>query len=570
MSWPEHLQKIADLSQQNTEMQMLALQLAGRARRLLNGQIALTEEQLPDFIERLRRLSEWRYPAGQESDEHYRVSSLAGGLAVLTVKHLPWLKTNPKLKDWVLKTLRSLEPVVPEHQHPHVGTDTTSESFLGEAAAALLPDCKEEWVRAMAFEGVTAATYRATFDTMWRAFQMRSELGDTFDELVDVVLYWSALRHAAAREFGVHSDGSKLAKYKSALRERFVAQTSKKRVIVSRTERVGRWLTERVERRTLTAGQREWQILSKANRAKERHDLSREMPELDIEVLRRGLGYLEAAVLEPSRQAPRDLELLRELFRVEVDTFPKEDTQQGWRGLSGTPWDFDRWVLQMAASYIALSTSLDEARYFFEPLLDIGPIAHYWLEDFFRAWVISGLPIAADAKVYVAIWKEMFAYVETLPDWQPRSPGSFCAAEYVMDYMAGLHEDQVKVYGSAEYRPIVSAMEGTMQQWAARWLGYPSLAQWYANFVTTESGKALLSQGIIQFAATVNVYPEDGWSRYSLGTLLAKMLSVAWMELRSEIATREKLRDAFLAILTTLCARLVPEALNLRGKSSTL
>ena len=78
--------------------------------------------------------------------------------------------------------------------------------------------------------------------------------------------------------------------------------------------------------------------------------------------------------------------------------------------------------------------------------------------------------------------------------------------------------------------------------------------------------KVLLAQGIRQFALSVGGYSDQYWPRYGLGALLSKVLSVAWLELQSKIESDAQFRGDFLTILTTLCAKLIPEALNLRGK----
>jgi hypothetical protein len=566
MKWPEHLQKIADETLPVTEMQMLALRLAGIARQILNGHRALPESQLADFAKKLRGLAKWRYSVREEANGHYRVSSLAGGLAVLVIKHRSWLASDPELEEWVFQTLRALKPAFPPLHDPRGDSLDTAESFLGEAAAALLSESDEEWVRIMAFEGATATTYRATFDTMWRAYQLRPQLGPAFDELVNVVLYWSAIRRTVSGVSGIHSDETALVASKRALRTRFLNGKLKLDVSLSRITRLGGYLNNRFERRELTEGQREWRIRSKAERAKERDEFHREMPDIDVEILRRGLGYLQSAVVDSERQLPRDLRLLDELFTVEVGTFPKRDTEPGWRSIYGTPLDFDRWILQMAASRMAYSGSLDEARRLYQPLLAVGPIAHYWLEEFFRDWVNSGLQLTRDFASYISIWNDMAECTDKLPDWQPAKPGWYCPAEYVVHYLIGIHEDQIKTYGERQYRPIVLGMASAMNTWTERWLGHASMAQWYANFITTDSGKVLLAQGIRQFARYVGGYRDEDWSRYGLGTLLSKVLSVAWLEFRSTIESDAQFRADFLTILTTLCAKLVPEALNLRGK----
>ena len=65
------------------------------------------------------------------------------------------------------------------------------------------------------------------------------------------------------------------------------------------------------------------------------------------------------------------------------------------------------------------------------------------------------------------------------------------------------------------------------------------------------------------FAPNSEALLEQVWSDL---VLLTETLSVAWTQLRKEIESVADLREAFLKILTALCARQVPEALNLRNK----
>jgi hypothetical protein len=220
----------------------------------------------------------------------------------------------------------------------------------------------------------------------------------------------------------------------------------------------------------------------------------------------------------------------------------------------------------LTGAYIAQANSHEVAARFYRPILDQGPRARHWVDEFLGSWVANGLPSATDRQGYARIWKEMIDYVRPLPDWQPGKVGYWCPAEILAPHLVGIHEAQVSILGQAEYRPVVVAMAATFEDWGNRWLGYPSIAQWYANFLTTDSGEVLLAQGIRQLAAAMKSFDEDGWKRYDLGSLLTGTLSLAWTKLRKEIEVVADLREAFLEILTALCARQVPEALNLRNK----
>lgn len=159
MKWPPHLQKIVDESEGDGKRRMLALSLALTARQLLEGQRSLNEEELPQFAAQIRELANWKDDSEVGSHEHYRISSVAGGLAVLVIQHRDWLSRDPEVEKWCLDTLRELKPIATEHDSPMSINDHGAETFLGETGAALLQESSEEWVLRMTFEGVTGAHY---------------------------------------------------------------------------------------------------------------------------------------------------------------------------------------------------------------------------------------------------------------------------------------------------------------------------------------------------------------------------------------------------------------------------
>lgn len=154
MRWPPHLEAIANQSQKDRELRSLSLALAVRARQYLSGGATLEPQFLPGFAAQLRRLADWAPVDPERLPEHYRINSLAGGVAVLIVQHRRWLSQNPEMEEWCLDTLRRLKPAEnSEFDSPSSLLDHTAESFLGEAGVALLLESREEWVLRLAFGG---------------------------------------------------------------------------------------------------------------------------------------------------------------------------------------------------------------------------------------------------------------------------------------------------------------------------------------------------------------------------------------------------------------------------------
>jgi hypothetical protein len=566
MHFPEHLQAIADRTQIDTDLKMLAMCVAPRARRLLDGGEVLDLATLPEYVSDLRKLDGWKYPQKERSQDHYRVSSIAGGMAMLLVQHREWVTQDPELETWVLDTLRGLDPTRPEREFTRSASDHTAESFLGEAAVTLLVETDAEWVYRRAFEAITAASYNVSYHTMWRAYLLHAELGKKFVELTNVVVLWSALRRAGSQVSGPYADNEALAKQKTALYARLIGGRLQERIPLSVAQRLGEYLVERVERKTLLPGQKEWRLLRKKQKDEDPHEVSREHTNLDIEMLHAGFSFLLGAWKDTGPTPPIFTEIWAELFDLEMRTFPAPHPEKGFREFDGTPYDFDNWVMKTAAVYVARTNSMEEARKFYRPILELGPRARYWTDEFLEKWIVSGLPVATDLKGYVAKWKDMIQYADTLPDWQPGEIGCWCRAEILAPDLMGIDQTPTTVLGNAKYRTVVEAMADTLEDWGNRWLGYASVAQHYANFLTTDSGEAILAQGVKQLAKAVDAFDEEGWRRYEMGIWLTAVLSVAWSKLRTAIESDRDLRTAFLRLLTVLSARPVQDAVILRAK----
>jgi hypothetical protein len=297
MRWPAHLEAIAQQSGEESILKMLSMSLALRARRLLDGQDALQPQEVPEFAAQVQCLANWHCPAEDQSQEHYRINSVAGGIAVLIVQYRTWLSERPDLEGSCLDTLQELKPADPEYYSPASITDHCAELFLGEAGVSLLQESSEEWVLRLTFEGVTGSYYSSTLYTMWRAYLLREQLGEKFGELVNLVVLWSALRGAASRKAAYRPDRTLLAKYKETLFRRYAAGKLRGPLIpLRRAETLGRRLVERISRRSMSSEMRR-QMRAHRDWVRGRdRKLDREIPDIDLQVLQKGFGFVAGMV----------------------------------------------------------------------------------------------------------------------------------------------------------------------------------------------------------------------------------------------------------------------------------
>jgi hypothetical protein len=573
---PEEVEQKRQASQAESEFRLLAHGMALRTRQILNSGNSLSEDQLPVFFHQVQSLQEPEYADLNQSAKRFRLQSIAGGLAVLFIYHRSWLSRNNDAEQWCFDALRNLRDTDgDELERPESGElGTNVETFLGEVGVFLLQERQDEWIKRMAFEGVTGFYYASTRLSMGRAYLCRERLGNTFDELIQVFLLWSALRRATVREVGHHAQRSVLAVRRATLYTRFKnGRLWKRPVTVRMATTLGARLVERIKRKDPSEiARRQWETQRKALDKKDlNRDASRDMPNIDYQVLQAGFCFLsvELASSEPSDRR-RAEEYTRQLFDLEIETLPVLEGDDEGREIGGTAYPFDIWVMQRTAELLATLKSHDQARPFYESVLRRGPAARYWTQDFLEAWITDSLPRATNSAVFAEIWKAMVDYTFSLPAWIGRRPGIWFHAESLAVDLMGLRQTAVTVLGRKEYIELVRAMASTFKRWGDQWLQYASVATWFANFLSTESGRVLLSQGIQQLSPLVSAFPDRDWERDALASTLTAALATAWKDIPNEIATDASLRKAFLHILTELCSRSIAEAIHLRDRVSQI
>jgi hypothetical protein len=119
------------------------------------------------------------------AEQQYRINSLAGGIAVLVIKHRSWLSEHPEIEDWCFEVAQTLTAVVDgERDSPDVVAREQRRSvFSVNLALRSWTNAKTVGVSARGY-GVTGFFYSSTWQTMWLACDRRASLGHRFDELI--------------------------------------------------------------------------------------------------------------------------------------------------------------------------------------------------------------------------------------------------------------------------------------------------------------------------------------------------------------------------------------------------
>ena len=118
--------------------------------------------------------------------------------------------------------------------------------------------------------------------------------------------------------------------------------------------------------------------------------------------------------------------------------------------------------------------------------------------------------------------------------------------------------------------PAAYPMAATFERWGRRWLKYGSAAGWFASFLREQrsgplsAARSQATCGRRGIASRPRLAPPR-----SRGPVHGSAIAVLENH-QKDIEKDNELRDAFFRLLTALCARQIPEALNLRNKVSEL
>ena len=154
----------------------------------------------------------------------------------------------------------------------------------------------------------------------------RERLAQTFDELINAMLFWSAFRRIAIREAGYHSQRTALSKYRHILYARLRNERFRGiQVNVQRPVTLGARLVERIARRDPSEiARRQWEKQRKAlDKTKRDREVSREMPSIDLQIIQSGFCFLSASLKSGGELERRRAETyIQELFLLEMASLP--------------------------------------------------------------------------------------------------------------------------------------------------------------------------------------------------------------------------------------------------------
>jgi uncharacterized protein YlzI (FlbEa/FlbD family) len=92
---------------------------------------------------------------------------------------------------------------------------------------------------------------------------------------------------------------------------------------------------------------------------------------------------------------------------VDIIKWQLFDDEKQYDSLEGMPYAFDKWLFSRLPKVILSCDTNADAKKLWQPILELGPVAHYWIKDFAYEWFsLLGMD-SLDKVKFVSCWKEM-------------------------------------------------------------------------------------------------------------------------------------------------------------------
>lgn len=570
--WPEHLSDDSQTALRASSYSLNLISFPLKCREVLDSETPLNPDEIENLWRTLKYFVDEYAEYGESLD--YLNNAVMGGIAILIILHQDWIETDGAKQEWCVRQIDRILSTGHDKQAfdtPRDILNTRWEGFLGEIAVHFLADAiTEEKVRTLVAHAVMAYHYKTTELVCKAAFRVREDLGAEFGRLLNLCRLWAGIRWSIGRSKSrqVQYRETQLQDWYDSALLSFIERT-----LQATAMPLGQ-IADRSVNLTLDASRDHQPAPGKAASSSDggeptRYEAvdtiaSRTHLGLDWEIIQAAYAWLpplaEATSDEERKSWIAVYDELLQLVLLYIDTAPRDKRGE----VRGTPYRFEYWVFELIAGLIPQLEENDHPEQFWQPILDLGAAAHYWVDSFLSRWFMSGSKAALEPSVFAHHWWTMVAYVLESPLWRndPSTPGRFHLPDLYIQLMGlGLSGS---IFDDEGYADAMERLFPLYEKWATEWLEYPRIATAFARFLTKPVCRDMMLRGLTWLAHAIPQIPERGWDRDRLPNALLSLLDTCWKEHLPELETKGEVKEAFLDLLNVLVARGHPAALTLQ------
>ncbi|MEO1188069.1 MAG: hypothetical protein AAFW60_03275, partial [Pseudomonadota bacterium] len=525
-SYPEALQAKAVEGQRESQFALWLMNMPVQCQQLFEGDQGFATDQLEPIAKALQDLPE-STPEPDPFVEQKKPDAILAGFGVFMRHHREWLQANPEFDTWGRAYIADFL------NNPSTNGDLDSpvainpagwEAWVGRLAVLLLSEDpeNERWRKAVA-ELVMARHYMTTGIVVQTAFTQREVLGDDFARLLNLAKLWSAVELLQKRETDTPSP-----RRRDQLVRAFTAATLP---------------TNPLSLQRIAAGGQRFQI---RQRIREYRPFGGEDTGAATERIRQGRvsGLNWMIVLQSLSWMPTVMVDGDDDVRTLIE---HEFSDVANYCLSIAPTDSDdnsddrvaselvSWWLQRIAT-LSMELAPEDAQKWWQPVVDLGIAAHYWVDSFVSGFFICGVTEAESPEQFQQRWQPLIEYALNSPLWKKQGYRDYRRSRTMCDVM-GLRSGASYV-GDAAYTGVIASLRDHYEKWSALWLHDKESANALAAFLTRPSAKPLVPDAIIWLSAAVAEYDEYDWRENGLYSNLALALGRAWAEYRDDVVNR--------------------------------
>jgi len=585
---PHELEEKAAAIAEDAQQHLRMLGFPLRCRELLEGGTPMPPEQLEGFWAEIQHLA-GPLPEALRANEADVLSSeacICGGIAVLVKLHRQWLKEHPDREQWCKQNLLATITHAPARKafdcEEAVG-DYDWDHFAAEVVPVLWAEdsASPEWTAAIA-RLTTAYHYGALHIMMRNAFNLRDRLGDRYDQLVNLVLHWAELRwRCYLAERDRHARESlglgparwlRLGKHLLRLLQNHVfvkspfVRTYPHRPV--NAERRFRRLSKSFARGRLAPRMAEWGTRAVASgefRGGHRRRVV-VMPCIDFETIM----YAFASIMRPDQASNTrerenwirfwDQTCQCVLARLRTSDWDAKSATDDYEN-PGTPYEYERWFFRLAAQLTMQLENTENPSRYWQPILELGSRAQYWVEIFCAEWVSTGLSSQGDAR-FVEHWQTMCKFAESA--WWDEPSRRRHDARKLWLHLLGLDPFALHLW-KEEHRPTVTKMKPHYASWATANLPDHDSALRFARWLCNPASTPLLLDALCWLRDTAMQADNRWWWRESeLEDAVSEMLDECWRSHREQLSAKPEALSAFRELTQILAERHNPLALDLQ------
>jgi hypothetical protein len=257
------------------------------------------------------------------------------------------------------------------------------------------------------------------------------------------------------------------------------------------------------------------------------------------------------------------LQLVRDLEALSLGTIPIP-TNYITDELDDLPDDFDGWLFAILCRTIAQMNTSDNPDCLWQPILDLGPYGHYFVETFFTHWFIDGLRASTPA-VFVEHWMRIIRHALTSSHWNPSNPTFYRLDTMVFNLMGYQFGEPMAV--DEHFAPLLEQHVDTLAQVAERWFVNPRVLNGFARNITKPAYQRILCRGIEWIhSAVTKLSPHDLRHERDFESNVIDALRCCWERHKDRVTAEPLLRQSLSGLLTQLASRGSHAAMHLRDQ----